>query len=138
MFNKILAASDGSSAAMKAVKAGAAVAKAFGAELTVVTVAYVPKMYQVDLGDDMKRAYVEDWEHVLKDSARAVGHVVDAKTRLLQEGTPADAILEEARRGGYDLVMVGSTGRGESGRGVMGSVAVRVGARAHCSVMVVR
>jgi nucleotide-binding universal stress UspA family protein len=138
MFNKILAASDGSAAAMKAVEAGAAVAKAFGAELTVVTVAYIPRMYQIDLGDDMKRAYVEDWEHVLRDSASAVRRVVDAKTKLLHEGTPADAILEEAERGGYDLVVVGSTGMGGTGRAVIGNVAVRVGARANCSVMVVR
>ena len=138
MFNKILVASDGSAASMKAARTGAAIAKAFGADLTIATVAYIPRMYKVDLGDDMERAYVEDWEHVLADTVKAMGADVKAQTRLLRKGAPAEAILGEAEAGGYDLVIVGSTGMGSPGGKVMGSVAAKVGARAHCSVMIIR
>lgn len=138
MIKKILVASDGSTAAMEAAKAAAMIAKAFDAGVTVVTVAYIPKMYKVDLSDEMERAYVEDWEHVLKDTAHAIGDVLTPETKLLRKGSPADAILEEAESGGYDLIVLGSTGVGNPGGRAMGSVAARVGARAHCSVLVIR
>ena len=138
MISKILAASDGSAGSMEAARAAAVIAKAFNAELTLVTVAYIPRMYKVDLGDDMERAYVKDWEHVLEDTERVTAGTVKAETRLLRNGPPAEAILEEAERGGYDLVVVGSRGADSPGDKGMGSVAARVGARARCSVLVIR
>lgn len=138
MIKKILAASDGSTAAIKAARTAAVIAEAFDAELTVVTAAYVPEMYKVDLSEEMENAYLEDWKHVLEDTVKAVGDSVSARSKLLREGSPAEAILEEAERGGYDLVVVGSTGTGNPGERAMGSVAARVGARARCSVLVVR
>lgn len=138
MISKILAASDGSAAAMEAVGAAAVIARAFDAKLAVVTVAYIPRMYKVDLSDDMERAYVKDWEHVLEDTVKAAGDVSQAETKLLRKGSPADAILEEAESGGYDLIVLGSNGAGNPGGKGMGSVAARVGARAHCSVLVIR
>jgi nucleotide-binding universal stress UspA family protein len=138
MIKKILVASDGSTTAVKAARAAAVIAKAFDAGLTVVTVAFIPKMYKGDLSDEMERAYVEDWEHALKDTAKAVSHVLEPVTKLLRNGSPAEAILEEAESGGYDLIVLGSTGTGNPGERAMGSVAARVGAKAHCSVLVIR
>ncbi|MGD9400657.1 MAG: universal stress protein [bacterium] len=138
MIKKILVASDGSSPAMEAARAAARIAGAFDAELTVVTVANIPRMYKVDLGDEMERAYIEDWEHALKDTVRAIGDVVKPRAKLLREDSPAEAILAEAESGGYDLIVVGSTGAGNPGERAMGSVAARVGAGAHCSVLVIR
>jgi nucleotide-binding universal stress UspA family protein len=86
----------------------------------------------------MERAYVKDWEHALEDTAKVVGDVITPETKLLRMGSPADAILEEAESGGYDLIVLGSTGTGNPGERAMGSVAARVGARAHCSVLVIR
>jgi nucleotide-binding universal stress UspA family protein len=138
MIKKILIASDGSAAAMEAAGAAAVIANAFGAELTVVTVAHIPRMYKVDLGDDMERAYVEDWEQALKDTVRSISGVLTPRTKLLRNGTPAEAILEEAERGAYDLIVVGSTGAGNPGKKALGSVAAGVSAAAHCSVLVIR
>ncbi|MGD9141506.1 MAG: universal stress protein, partial [bacterium] len=95
MIKKILVASDGSSPAMEAARAAARIAGAFDAELTVVTVANIPRMYKVDLGDEMERAYIEDWEHALKDTVRAIGDVVKPRAKLLREDSPAEAILAE-------------------------------------------
>lgn len=138
MIKKILVASDGSSAAMEAARAAARMAVAFDAELTVVTVANIPRMYRGDLSDEMENAYIEDWQHVLADTERAVSDIMTPQTRLLRKDSPAEAILEEAESGGYDLVVVGSTGTGNPGQRAMGSVAARVGAGAHCSVLVIR
>jgi nucleotide-binding universal stress UspA family protein len=138
LFNKILVASDGSAASMKAARTADAVASAFGADLTVVTVAYIPKMYKVDLSGDMESAYIEDWEHVLKDTLSVMGEDIQAESKLIRAEAPAEAILHEAEKGRYDLIVIGSTGMGNPGSRVMGSVATKVGAGASCSVMVIR
>ncbi len=138
MISKILAASDGSTSSMEAARAATVIAGAFGAKLTIVTVAYIPRMYKIDLSDEMERAYVDDWEHVLKDTLKVAGEAVQAETKLLRGGTPAEAILDEAKSGGYDLIVMGSRGADNPGDKGMGSVATRVGAQAHCSVLVIR
>ena len=59
-------------------------------------------------------------------------------TTNIIEGTPKDAIVEEARRWGADLIVLGSHGYGRVRRVVLGSVAAAVVANAPCSVQVVR
>jgi len=54
------------------------------------------------------------------------------------EGNPADVILEEARKVGADLVVVGTRGKNAVERFVLGSVSDRVAHRAPCDVLVVR
>jgi nucleotide-binding universal stress UspA family protein len=138
MITKILAASDGSPAAMEAARSAAVMAAAFGASLTVVTVATIPKMYKGDLSDEMQAAYREDYEHVLRDTVHAIGGKVKAGSKLLHEDSAAEAILAEAERGKYDLIVVGSTGTDNPYGRAMGSVASKVGARARCSVLIIR
>lgn len=59
-------------------------------------------------------------------------------TTNIIEGTPKDAIVEEARRWGADLIVLGSRGYGRVRRVMLGSVAAAVVANAPCSVQVVR
>jgi nucleotide-binding universal stress UspA family protein len=61
-----------------------------------------------------------------------------AVTTKAVEGNPRDAILEEAREWGADLIVVGSHGYGRLKRMVLGSVAGAVVADAPCSVHVAR
>ena len=60
-----------------------------------------------------------------------------AATKVV-DGNPKDAILEEAREWGADLIVVGSHGYGRLKRMVVGSVAGAVVANAPCSVHVAR
>jgi nucleotide-binding universal stress UspA family protein len=53
------------------------------------------------------------------------------------EGDPKRAIVEEAKRWGADLILVGSHGKGAA-KLVLGSVAQAVAANAPCSVEIVR
>ena len=59
-------------------------------------------------------------------------------TTNVVEGNPKDAILEESRQWGADLIVVGSHGYGRLKRMVLGSVAGAVVANAPCSVHVAR
>lgn len=54
------------------------------------------------------------------------------------EGDPRQALLDEAKRDGADLIVVGSRGRSGLEKLLMGSVASHVVAHAPCSVLVVR
>lgn len=53
-------------------------------------------------------------------------------------GNPKEVILEEARKWGADLIVVGSHGRRGFKRFLLGSVSETVAMNAHCSVVVVR
>jgi nucleotide-binding universal stress UspA family protein len=52
-------------------------------------------------------------------------------------GDPAATIVETARAGGYDLVAMGTLGRGRLGTALLGSVSAAVAAQAGCPVLVV-
>lgn len=62
---------------------------------------------------------------------------ISVTTKII-EGIPKDAIVEEARDWGADLIVLGSRGYGRVRRVVLGSVAAAVVANAPCSVQVVR
>jgi nucleotide-binding universal stress UspA family protein len=62
---------------------------------------------------------------------------VSVTTKII-EGIPKDAIVEEAKSLGADLIVLGSHGYGRVRRVVLGSVAAAVVANAPCSVQVVR
>jgi nucleotide-binding universal stress UspA family protein len=139
MYTKILVASDGSGASIKAAEVGAEMAKAFSASLTVVTVAYVPGTYEDDLSADMREGYTDEWKHVLAATAKAAARIgVEPETKLLREGEPAVAILEEAEKGGYDMLIIGKTGAGSPASKVMGGVSRKIAEKAGCAVLVVR
>lgn len=56
----------------------------------------------------------------------------------LLEGSPKDAIIEEATRWGADLIVVGSHGHGPIRRFFLGSVSLFIAHNAPCSVLIVR
>ena len=53
-------------------------------------------------------------------------------------GSAADAITETARKGGHELIVLGSHGHGTLGRLVMGSVASRVLAQCDIPALIIR
>lgn len=93
MYQRILVGTDGSSTAGKAVARAVDVARASGASLTIMTAARVDKGQSV----------VDD---------AAADHLdagVDIDT-LVVDADPVSAIIDTARDGGYDLVVVGNKG----------------------------
>jgi universal stress protein A len=71
----------------------------------------------------------------LKASAAALG--LTAETTVIR-GRPAHAIVEHAKNGGFDLIVIGTHGRTGVSHVVMGSVAERVLRKAPCPVLTVR
>jgi nucleotide-binding universal stress UspA family protein len=132
MFKNILVAVDGSPHADRALAEAIDLARGSGGSLTVVTVTPDPGAlatspgfaYAVDYGQliqDLQREYGE----LLENEKAKVPAEVQARTLLLS-GRPAPAILDELQNGGYDLVVMGSRGRGGLRSLMLGSVSQAV------------
>jgi nucleotide-binding universal stress UspA family protein len=59
-------------------------------------------------------------------------------TTEIRSGTPHETILDVAEEGRFQLIVMGTEGRGALSRFLMGSVAARVVRRAPCPVLTVR
>ncbi len=88
-------------------------------------------------------------EIVRQQRANAVKIVTDALTTVkantairatsrVLEGSPKDAILDEAERWGAELIVLGSQGHSRLRRVFLGSVSLAVATGARCSVEIVR
>jgi nucleotide-binding universal stress UspA family protein len=93
---------------------------------------YVPNIDQL-LGQLIADA--EERLAGLRESAAALG--LTAETMVLR-GRPWQAVVEHARAGGFDLIVMGTHGRTGLAHAVMGSVAEQVVRHAPCPVLTIR
>jgi nucleotide-binding universal stress UspA family protein len=93
VYQKILVGTDGSKTAARAVDRAVEVAKAAGADLTIISV-----------GPRAKATAI-----VEKEQQRVASSGVSVST-LVAEGDPVGALLDTARDGRYDLLVLGNRG----------------------------
>jgi len=139
VFTRILVAVDGSDHGRHAARVAAGLARALGARLTLLTVYSAPSAtlgepnYSRALNAALEEArrIIENARHVVQ---QAGGPEPEAESL---GGAPADTVVSVARDGNYDLVVLGTHGRGRLGAALLGSVSSAVAARAGRPVMVV-
>ena len=133
-MKKILVAYDGTEGADRALTTAIDLAKAFHAEVGVISVVPVhPGRITVDPWDD--RPVHE--EHLRK--ARAVLVEAGIEPTLIEPaGAPALVIEAEAERGEYDTIVVGTRGLNALNRVLQGSVSEHVATHARETVIVAR
>jgi nucleotide-binding universal stress UspA family protein len=125
MFLNILVAIDGSPSSQRALEHAIDLARAGNAKLTLMTVAppvssYVP-LARMSSPEAMA-AELDKWAaDVLDKAAQTVPEDVIAHT-VRGSGHAGPEILKELRRGGYDLIVLGTRGRGRAQEGLFGSV----------------
>jgi nucleotide-binding universal stress UspA family protein len=146
VFTRIVVGTDGSETAGEAVRQAVDLAKLAGAQLSVVS-AYepVPKR-RVEGEQQSAPADVqyeigprEDVNLILAAAAAAAKKEgVEVLTHPVEEGNPADAILNVAEETGADLIVVGNKGMTGARRFLLGSVPNNVSHHAPCSVIIVR
>jgi nucleotide-binding universal stress UspA family protein len=129
---KVLVAFDGTEHSVLALEEGAKIAASEGAELTVLSVV------QPDAGPSKSGGHAGLPPHADEDIAFAHTYLsergIEASTKV-SHGDPAEEIVEEARVGDFDLIVVGTRELGPVGR-VLGSVSRKV-AKASSSPVVV-
>jgi nucleotide-binding universal stress UspA family protein len=141
MGEAIVVGTDGSESAKEAVNEAIRLAKAFDAELHVVS-AYKPLRGAHVSGAPEGAAKVwqplpdSQVEAILQEAAAAVRlRDVAVKTHTSQE-EPADALLSIASEVGANLIVVGNRGM-QGARRVLGSVPNKVAHHASCNVLIV-
>jgi nucleotide-binding universal stress UspA family protein len=137
MLERILLAVDMSDHARKAVPAAAELAKAGGGTVQVLHVRElhypVPPTVVGDRPEDAQQLV----DGVVAELQQA-GVIADGVVRTSTGGSPASAILEQAREVDAGMVVLGSRGLSDLGGLLLGSVAHKVTQLSACPVLVVR
>lgn len=135
MFKNILVAYDGSPDSEHALKQAVALARLTNASLTVLSVVEKLPVYAATLGevDEAVRAAEAHFARLhasAAEQARASGVTLNTAVRA---GEAAQVIVQFADEGGFDLIVVGASGR----RG-LGGTADKVADQAAASVLIAR
>jgi nucleotide-binding universal stress UspA family protein len=120
MIAKILVGTDGSKTAARAVARAVEVAHTTGARLTILSVG--------SNGERVAKEAATDWD--------GAGVEIEALGRT---GEPASTLVDEAEKGGYDLLVTGNKGlTGIRRLSPMGRVPAKVAHHLPCSLLVVK
>ena len=141
-MQRIMVATDGSAGANRAIDTAAALAKSGGADLTIITVggnisgAELRKL--ADSAGDLSRTMEASADRILT-LARKRALRIGVRNVALQTGwgDPAEIIIDAARRGKVDMLVVGRRGRSRLSGLLLGSVSQKLASLAPCVVVVV-
>jgi nucleotide-binding universal stress UspA family protein len=141
-FRRILLAHDLSDTCEQALRVAVELARREGASLTIIHAYAIPSI-------PLPEGYVIQGPAGVVEIQRSVQLALDgARARAValgasnvrteaRAGGPADVIVDLARSGRYDLVVMGTHGRRGVARMILGSVAETVVRRASCPVLTV-
>jgi nucleotide-binding universal stress UspA family protein len=140
MYKKILVAYDGSEGAQKALKAGINLAKLHQAELCALSVEEKLPRFAGTI-DEVKeeKEFANQHHGKLLEAARTKAQEagIELKT-IMRAGHPAKTIVQVAKEGKFDLLLVGHTGLSAVWAAFLGTTAEKVSRHAPCSVLIVR
>lgn len=132
---RVLVPVDGSKGSYAALKVGMEFVERFEGELAVLTVA--PELAFDEAIQEELQVLMERCSREILEGARRTAALAGVPVEgLLARGDPAEEILRHA--GGYDLIVMGSSGLSGLKRLLLGSVSRRVANEATGSVLLVR
>lgn len=139
-IKRILVPVDGSEGSRHAVEQAVGLAESTGASMTLLEVIEeagpLPSYDERPPPGDTREHFLseERWKPVrrLLEGTRV------SWRRQVEQGYPAEVIVDVADEDGYDLIVLGSHGKSAVARFLVGSVSDRVVHHAPCSVLVVK
>jgi len=139
---RVIAATDGSPGANRAVDAAATLAKATGSDLVILTVggnisgAELRRL--ADMQGDLSKALESEASQILDRAQKRVRRRGITAAKLQSAwGDPAQAIIDAVQREKADILVVGRRGRSRLSGLLLGSVSQKLTSLAPCKVMVV-
>jgi nucleotide-binding universal stress UspA family protein len=145
MYKHILIPTDGSDLAAKAVAQGLALAKAVGANVTILAVVQTFHVlaFNPPLRTDTQNLYVRHAQEVADTALRAavtVANQVDVPCNVerVEHDLVYQAIIQSASTHGCDLIVMASHGRGGISAVLLGSVTLKVLTHTRIPVLVCR
>ena len=140
MFARILVAHDGSDHGWKALENGLSLAAKFGARIHCVSVREKLPVYAATVGEVMEASgEAETFFNELK--ARAEAEAAKAGVPLIVKilsGHEVQAIIEYAKSGQFDLMIIGFMGVSHLYDRIWGSTSQNLARLSPCTVMVVK
>ncbi len=140
MFKKILVANDGSEGAIKALKTAINLAKRYNAELHSISVEEGVPHYAATIGEvDEYRQEANEFFRKINDEARdaAWKEDIELHTKVLA-GHEVETIVQYAKDGHFDLLVIGFMGHSKIFGRVWGSTSQNITKLAPCTVIVVK
>ncbi len=140
MFKKILIANDGSAGAKLALGVAINLAKKYGAELHSISVEEGVPHYAATIGEveEFKKEANEYFRKINEEAAeRAKKEGIDLKTKVLA-GHEVETIVNYAREGEFDLLVIGFMGHSKIFGRIWGSTSQNLTKLAPCTVVVVK
>jgi nucleotide-binding universal stress UspA family protein len=145
MYQHILVPIDGSKTAERGLQEAIRLAGGLKATLHLLNVI---DAYPMEAELESARSYEQTMERLRRrgedvlatgcQAASVAGVSVQSQQRVVHQSTTADAILEEAAKGGCDLIVMGTHGRHGWRRLAMGSTAEEVLRRSRLPTLMVR
>ena len=138
-YRHVLVAFDASSEARLALAHAVAMAHVYRAKVALVAVVPPPPLLSWQAPGGMlgiHEAEQEELEKALREAADGVPDDLSVTTQLL-DGDPARELLRLAREGDFDVIVMGSRGRGRVTAALLGSVSNRVMHDADVPVIVI-
>jgi nucleotide-binding universal stress UspA family protein len=138
-FKKILVPVDGSEHSTHALRYALGLSQSQGAQVVLLhSYGSIPMLIGGEAREELTRDLREESEKLFAPFAATLREAGLEPVLVIREGRPENVIVEEARKGGYDLIVMGSRGLSDMAGVFLGSVAHRVLAAAHCPVLVTR
>ena len=140
MFKKILVANDGSEGAKKALKVAIDLAAQYGAELHSISVEEGVPHYAATIGEvDEYRKEANGYFQKINDEAieEAKNEGIELYTKV-QAGHEVETIVNFAKQGKFDLLVIGFMGHSKIFGRVWGSTSQNITKLSPCTVIVVK
>jgi len=155
LISKILVAIDGSEQAERALLWGLELAERCNSKVLLVSIAepvVVPLAPNATMNPMQATAIppdvIDSYERELKARYMEVLSISYERAKMnkpnvyietrLEVGSPAKKIIEVAREGNFDIIVMGNRGLGGIKQLLLGSVSKKVADEAHCPVLIVK
>ena len=137
-IEKILAPIDGSANSLRGLQSAITFAKQFDSEVTGLYVVNVPAAAAIRVSPEMRKKEIRYAESIIEEATKmAAKNGITFKPKI-ETGNPGEKIVKVANAGNFDLVVIGSRGRGSAKEMFLGSTSNHVLHKAKSPVVVVK